>query len=451
MTSGLFALIVIFLVIAGAIITRKVELCLVLGSFACCIYMYQANFMTEWCSSLVEMLAENIGVFLIILAFGALIALLQDARGSYGFSNLAAKYCNNESKTLFTTFLMGILIFADDYLNVLSIGACMKDIYDKRKIPRETLAFMLDATGTPVCVLIPFSTWAIFYANMFFKEDCIKAAGFKSGFDAYVHAIPYCIYPIAVLILVVLFAAGVLPKLGAMKKAYERVAETGKVYSDYSKKYNHESDGEYVEEGKLYDFLIPMLVLIVAAIMLGDMFPAIIISIVVCAVMYIPRKVISLNDFLPIATRGIADMLPVTILTMLAFLNGAIMDKMHLTEYIIDLTKPMLSASFFPVVTFVLISALCFCTASLWGMIAIIIPIIFPLAGILGANPLLIMAAAISGGAFGSHACFYCDATLLSSNSAGIDSMEHAMTQLPYVIIASVISLIFFTVTGFIM
>lgn len=113
---------------------------------------------------------------------------------------------------------MGILIFVDDYLNVLSIGVCMKGVCDKRKIPREALAYMLDATGAPVCVLLPFSTWAVFYASLFIDQASVKALGFKTGIQAYIRAIPYCFYPILTIAIVFLFALGVMPKLGAMKK-----------------------------------------------------------------------------------------------------------------------------------------------------------------------------------------------------------------------------------------
>lgn len=93
------------------------------------------------------------------------------------------------------TISENVWIFVDDYLNVLSIGACIKDVYDKRKIPRETLAFMLDSTGAPVCVLLPFSTWAVFYASLFIDQPSVQAYGFTSGMKAYLSAIPFCFYP----------------------------------------------------------------------------------------------------------------------------------------------------------------------------------------------------------------------------------------------------------------
>ena len=122
-----------------------------------------------------------------------------------------------------------------------------------------------------------------------------------------------------------------------------------------------------------------------------------------------------------------------------------------MTEYIIQLAEPFLFASVFPAMVFILGAVLAFTTGSDWGMSSIITPIVFPLGAALGANPVLIMAAVISGGTFGSHACFYSDATLLAAQSSGVDSMEHALTQIPYVIIASVLSIICFAVVGFVL
>ena len=121
-----------------------------------------------------------------------------------------------------------------------------------------------------------------------------------------------------------------------------------------------------------------------------------------------------------------------------------------MTEYIIELAEPFLFASIFPAMVFFLGAILAFTTGSDWGMSSIITPIVVPLGAALGANPILIMAAIISGGTFGSHACFYADATLLASQSSGVENMEHALSQIPYVIIASVISVVCFVVAGFI-
>ena len=447
---GLVAIFITLFIIIGAVVTRRCVECMIVGSMVAAVFVSGSGFLTTWSESLQNQLAENVWVMLVCLLFGGLISLLTDSKGSFGFSKYISKFCNSERKTLMTTFVMGILIFVDDYLNVLSIGACMKKISDKQKLPRESLAYILDSTGAPVCVLLPFSTWAVFYASLFYEQESVQAiSGVTSAMGAYIKAIPFCFYPIVALIVVFLFAMGWMPKLGPMKKAYKRVEETGKVYSDASRKYNHdELEGE--EDGNIWNFLIPMGVLVGVAVATGDILVAVIIARIVCFVMYVPRKIISIDDFLSSMIRGFGDMLPTLTMLLVTFVLKDISGQMGMTEYIIELAEPFLFASIFPAMVFLLGAILAFTTGSDWGMSSIITPIVFPLGAALGANPILIMAAIISGGTFGSHACFYADATLLASQSSGIENMEHALSQIPYVIIASVISVVCFVVAGFI-
>ncbi len=450
MSTGFLAVIIILAIIVLAIVTKRCAEVLIAGSLIACLVEFKGDFLVQWCSLVQESLADNVWIVVVCGLFGSLIALLTTSKGSFGFSKLVAKFCNTEKKTLFTSFIMGILIFVDDYLNVLSIGACMKGVYDRNKIPRESLAYMLDATGAPVCVLLPFSTWAVFYAGIFEEQESVKALGYSTGIAAYTHAIPFLFYPIITLFIVFLFCLGVMPKMGAMKKAYQRVAETGMVYSEQSRKYNHEEEG-YYEDGNVLDFIIPMGILVALAIITGNLLLAVVVAILVCFIMYVPRKVVKGEEFFTIVVKGFADMLPILILLVCAFTLEKALEAMNMTDFIITVMEPLLTSSVFPAITFVLVSALTFTTGSLWGMSAVVTPIIFPLGQAVGANTILIMAAIISGGAFGSHACFYTDATLLSSQSAGIDNMEHALSQLPYVLIAAGASVGAYLICGFVM
>lgn len=450
MNLGLIAVLITLLIIVGAVVTRRCVEVMIAGSLLAAVFLFGKGFLTGWSESLQNMLSENVWVMLVCLLFGGLIGLLTDSKGSFGFSKYISKFCNTQKKTLLTTFIMGILIFVDDYLNVLSIGACMKKISDKQKLPRETLAYLLDSTGAPVCVLLPFSTWAVFYASLFYEQDSVKALGVTSAMAAYVKAIPFLFYPIITLIIVFLFVMGWMPKLGLMKKAYQRVEETGKVYSDASRKYNHD-DPEEEEDGNIWNFLIPMGVLVAVAVITGDILNAVILALIVCFVMYVPRKILSVDEFLSSMIRGFGDMLPTLTMLLVTFVLKDISGQMGMTDYIIGLAEPFLFAAVFPAMVFILGAVLAFTTGSDWGMSSIITPIVFPLGAALGANPVLIMAAVISGGTFGSHACFYADATLLASQSSGIDNMEHALSQIPYVIISSILSVICFVAAGFVL
>ena len=447
---GLCACIITLGIIVGAVLTRRCIEFMVLGSLAAALLLYgPSGFLAGWGTSLQDMLSENVWVMLVCLLFGGLIGLLTDSRGSFGFSHYLSKFCNTQRRTLLTTFVMGILIFVDDYLNVLSIGACMKKISDRQKLPRETLAYLLDSTGAPVCVLLPFSTWAAFYASLFYQQDSVRALGVRSAMQAYTMAIPYLFYPIITLIIVFLFCMGWMPKLGPMKKAYERVEKTGQVYSERSRKYNHEAFEEDETEGNIWNFIIPMGVLVAYAVITNDILSAVILALIVCFVLYVPRKILTLDQFFTSFIRGLADMLPTLTLLLVTFVLKDLSGKMGMTDYIIQIAEPYLFAEVFPAATFILGALLAFTTGSDWGMSSIITPIVFPLGAALGANPVLIMAAVISGGTFGSHACFYADATLLASQSSGIENMDHALSQLPYVIISAALSILCFTVCGF--
>lgn len=451
MSTGLIAVIIICIVIVGAITTRRCTEFLFVGSILGALVLFGRHMPMEYVGILESVVGneDNVWLWLVCGLFGSLIALLQASKGTFGFQKIMLKLCKTERRTMLASFILGILIFVDDYLNVLTVGVCMKGLYDKKKIPRESLAFVLDSTGAPVCVLLPFSTWAVFYANLFYNEELI-ANNFSSGMNAYLHAIPFCFYPFIAILFVFLFCMGWMPKIGPMKKAYQRVAETGMVYSEQSRKYNMD-EPEYTEDGNVWNFLLPIIVLVFIGIFTGEILLGVLAAILVCLVMYVPRKLMKMEEFFNLLVSGFGSMLSIFFMLVGAFSLASVCSQLGLTEYLIGLVKPFLSASAFPALAFLLLAVLAFVTGSNWGMSAVVIPILIPMCQALDGNVILTMAAIISGGAFGSHACFYTDATVLSSNSAGIDNMEHALTQWPYVFIAAAISTVLFLVCGFAM
>ena len=450
MSTGLIALIMVIAVIILAVITKRCTECLLLGSLVGCIFVSGKNFLGDWVQILQDVVADNAWLWLVCGLFGCLIALLKASKGTFGFSKLIGKFCNTPRKTMFATYIMGFLISIDDYLNVLTTGTCMKNLYDRNKVPRETLAFILDSTGAPVCVLLPISTWAVFYSQLFMEQEAVSSV-YSTGMSAYLHAIPFCFYPFLALITVFLFALGVYPKLGYMKTAYKRVAETGMTYSERSIKYNHDAYEGFEADGSVWNFIIPMLTLIVVTVITGEVLIGVILALVVCLVLYVPRKLLTMEEFFETAVSGFGDMLSIFFLLVAAFALREVCDRMGMTSYIIELVTPLLTPKLFPAISFLLLGALAFATGSDWGMSAVVIPLFIPLCAALGANLPLTMAAIISGGAFGSHACFYADATVLSSKSAGIDNIEHALSQMPYVLISAGLAAIGFAICGLLM
>lgn len=416
--------------------------------------MYGFGFGSKWSEAFFAAAGnpDNQWVLIVCGLFGSLIALLRKSKGTLGFAGKLERYCKTPKSTLITTWILGILIFVDEYLNIMTLGACMKNISDKKKVPRESLAYIIDSTGAPVCVLLPFSTWAIFYASVFGKEPAVAALNYGSDIATYLKVIPFTFYAWASVIIVPLFILGIIPKIGKMKDAYKRVETTGKVYGETSSKFNSDLLDEYANgEGKLIDFLLPMGVLIGMTIISGDLFISVIAALFVCLVLYVPRKKMTFDEFCDIYIRGFCDMVPTIAIVFMAFVMQQAANDIGLPNYVIETVAPYLNGDIFPAVSFIVVALLTFITGSNWGIPAVCVPIILPLGASLGANLVLVMAAVLSGGALGSHACFYSDATVLTSSSCSIDNMDHALSQIPYALIASAVSLAGFLICGFIL
>ena len=452
MEYGALTLIPIVFIIVMAVVTRKSFESLLAGSVIACIIMHGTGFFLPWVDMLMEALSdpENQWVILVCGLFGSLIALLRESKGTGGFIRIGERLCKTERGALLGTFVMGVVIFVDDYLNMLTVGTCMRAICDRRKVPRESLAYMLDSTGTPICVLLPFSTWTAFYISLFMKEEAIRNMGFSSGLSMYIQTIPYIFYASVTVLMVFLFAMGWLPKIGPMKKAYDRVRTTGRTYSEESDRYNTEPE-DTGEEGKVIDFLLPVAFLIVATIVADDILAAVILTLVLCLVLYIPRKRMTFTQWSELLISGFCEMMPTLAILAGAFTVARCCNAMELPEYVISTVQPYVTPQTDPLIVFLVVSVLTFATSSTWGISTIVIPIIIPLGAAVDANMILTMAAILSGSTFGSHACFYSDATVLASAAARIENMEHAFTQIPYSLIGAAITCVCLLVSGYVM
>ena len=452
MEYGALTLIPIVFIIVTAVVTRKSFESLLAGSVIACIIMHGRGFFLPWVDIFLEALSdpENQWVILVCGLFGSLIALLRESKGTSGFIRIGKGLCKTERGALLGTFVLGVVIFVDDYLNMLTVGTCMRPICDRRKVPREALAYLLDSTGTPICVLLPFSTWTAFYISLFMKEKAVQAAGFASGFAMYVQTIPFIFYAIITVLMVFLFAMGWLPKIGPMKKAYERVAKTGRTFSEESDKYNLDQEDERAE-GSVVDFLLPIFVLIVITILSDDILAAVIVTLVLCLLLYVPRKKMTFTQWSELLISGFCEMMPTLAILAGAFTVARCCNAMQLPEYVIATVQPFVTPQIYPMIIFLVVSALTFATSSTWGISTIVIPIIIPLAAAVDANLILTMAAILSGSTFGSHACFYSDATVLASAASRIENMEHASTQIPYAAIGAALTCVCLLVSGFVM
>ena len=456
MNYGMLTLLPAVLVILTAIKTKRTAEALLMGvasSYLIICIIDRKNFITTITNSFFSVITDYDTMWLVIVCglFGSLIALINAAKGTHAIARFLGKICKSQRTTLLIAWILGIIIFVDDYMNILTISACTKKLSDERKTPREALAYVIDSTGAPVCVLLPFSTWAIFFASVFYEQESVKNLGYGNAIQTYIHVIPYIFYAIAALFIVPLFIFEVIPRLGAMKKAYERTELTGAVYSKESEKHNRQEQEEVDISASIWDFLIPIATLIIVQLVTDDMFVALVASILVCAFMYIPRKKISSGRFCDLWIQGFADLVPALAIIITALFMKQASEDLMLAEYVIGIIQPLVSVKLFPMIAFITVAGLGFITGSNWGIPAVCAPIIIPLGAALDVNLLLVMAAIVSGGTFCSHACFYSDATVITSSACGINNMDHVYTQIPYAILALIIASIAFGIAGFVM
>lgn len=436
-----------------ALKTKKSFEALIFGTLVGYIIMHGTGFLVPWCDMLLEECGNRDNLYILMLCgmFGGLIFLLREVRGTMGFSNFISRYCHSERSIMLMSVLMGIIIFVDDYLNVMTVGTCMKGLFDKKRLPREALAYIIDSTGAPVCAILPLSTWVVFYSGMFGQDPSLLDVGFTSGLDVYYQAVPYMFYPFAALLVVFLFAMGWLPKLGPMKKAYQRMAASQAKARQIIEQTQASQTNPAREEGNIFDFLAPMAILIGITIYTSDMFIAIICTLIGCMLLYLPRRKMTFTRFVELFWEGYKDMLPVLGILLACFMTKRVSSDMAMPEYVISLVEPLMDAHLIAAITFIVIAALTFVTSSFWGIEIIAISIVVPLALAVGGNILLVLGAVVSGGVFGSHACFYADATVLSSSTCEIDNISHAMTQLPYALLGAAIATIGFIIMGFVL
>lgn len=233
-----------------------------------------------------------------------------------------------------------------------------------------------------------------------------------------------------------------------MKEAYERVEKTGMVYGESSRKYNlNEESGE---DGNIWDFIVPMAVLVIVAVATGNLVVAQVVTLLATLVFYLVKKILTFSEYWDCFLNGFSDMLPIVTLIISALTFQQIASEMKMTEFFIAITRPVLSAHLFPMIAFIIVSVLAFMIANAWGVCSLVAPVLLSMGTSAGASPVLIMAAILSGCVFGNHACFYSDTMVLSSQGSGMNNFDHAMSQLPYSLIAVAVSVIGFLILGFI-
>ena len=423
-----------------AVVSRRPIESLLAGTMVGLLMLGPTTALAQFSSTLLEvMMSETIAWVIIVCGLmGSLIMLLLRAGAVDAFSAALAAKAKSSKSALMYTWLLGIIVFIDDYLNALAVGAAMRKVTDQFGVSREKLAYVVDSTAAPICVLVPISTWAVFYASLF-QESGFAEPG--QGMALYISAIPYMIYPIVAVLLVPLVALEIMPTFEPMRAAELRSAQSPVHQPAAVTK--EDDTPEPDREVRLYHFLLPLATLIGFTLWYElDVQIGVIASVTLTILLFGAQRRLAWTEMFDAVLDGIKMMLPALTIVVIAFVFKEVNDQLGLPNFVIANVAPLMTPLLFPVITFLTMALISFATGSSWGVFAIAIPIILPLATSVGVSIPLAIGALLSASAFGSHACFYSDATVLAAQGSGCDVLDHALTQIPYALIAAAMSCI---------
>ena len=452
-TLGLWSCVPGVFLVVYIFATKRVLEGLILGSVVGLIFAApSANVIGALSTTATEvMMDEDTGWLIIVCGLmGAIIKLIEVTGGAQAFGDWAARKAKSREATLMWTYVLGCIIFIDDYLNSMTIGSCMKKLTDKRKVSREMLSYVTSSTAAPLCALIPISTWAIF-AGRIMVDNGYGVDG--KEIQSFITTIPYSFYAWAAALLVPLVIWHIVPVFGPMKKAEERALSGGPLAPPGSEKIDlNAGEVELKGKPKLYNLAIPIIGMVFFTIIFDlDMQYGVIATMALCFVLFIGQKLLTAEEFWDYSIEGIKNMILPLTLMVLAYIFASVNDTIGFTRYVIDIAVASASVQLLPVLIFALLAVTEFVTGTNWGMYIIALPIVIPICMETGIPVALGCGAVISAGVLGSHCCFYSDCTVITSSATGCDNFAHAWTQMPLGLLAGAVAAIGYLITGFVM
>lgn len=398
----------------------------------------------------------NVGILVFLVILGMMVSLMNKAGGSQAFGEFAAKHIKSKAGAQIATIILGCLIFIDDYFNCLTVGSVMRPVTDKHKVSREKLAYLIDATAAPICIIAPISSWAAAVTGFVEGED---------GFQLFVRAIPYNFYALFTIIMMVVMIF-MKADFGPMKKYEEAM-----LLPDESKKEEVVSQ----KNGKVIDLVLPIVVLIISCIIgmiyTGGFFQGVsfreafgdcdasvglvlgsFVALMITLIFYMVRRVLNLKECMECLPEGFKAMVPAILILTFAWTLKAMTDSLGAGVYVEGLVKGSAEGlmSFLPAVVFLVACFLAFATGTSWGTFGILIPIVVDVFG--SSDPTLMIisiSACMAGAVCGDHCSPISDTTIMASAGAECDHVRHVSTQLPYAIYVAAISFVSYIVAGF--
>ena len=410
----------------------------------------------------------NLNILIFDVLLGMIIVLMAKSGGSAAYGKWAGTKIRSKRSALLATAGLGVLIFVDDYFNCLTVGSVMRPVTDRYKVSRAKLAYIIDATAAPVCIIAPVSSWAA-AVNSYVPED----AGI-SGFQLFLSTIPYNLYAILTLVMVFYIAITAFD-FGLMKK-HEDNAAKGDLFTSGAEEFEQVSEDEVNPNGKVIDLVLPVAVLIVSAIgamiytgFLGgaediitafsgcdaetSLIFATLVTVFFMLLLYLPRKVVTFKGFMDSLADGFKLMVPAVMILIFAWSLKGMGDALGLADFVGHVVGDNASASIFiPAVLFGAAVFLSFSTGTSWGTFAILVPIATAMfSGGADMQMMVISVSAVLAGAVcGDHVSPISDTTVMSSAGAQSNHINHVSTQMQYAAIVTVISFAGYILAGFV-
>ncbi|MDO4965142.1 MAG: Na+/H+ antiporter NhaC family protein [Lachnospiraceae bacterium] len=407
----------------------------------------------------------NIIIFDVLL--GMIIVLMQKSGGSAAYGNWASKRIKSKASALLATTGLGVLIFVDDYFNCLTVGSVMRPVTDKYKVSRAKLAYIIDATAAPICIIAPISSWAA-AVNSYVPEDSSL-----TGFQLFLSTIPFNLYALLTLLMVILVIV-LRVDFGLMRK-HEENAVKGDLFTSGGDEFKGMDDlaDKVNPNGKVIDLVLPVLVMIAAAI--GGMIYtgfldgadnavdafancdaemslifATMVAIIFMAFLYLPRKVVSFKEFMSSLVEGAKLMLPAILILTFAWTLKGMGDNLGIAEFVNGTVGSNATASIFiPAIMFGIGLFLAFSTGTSWGTFAILVPIVVSMFAASDEKMMVIAVSAVLAGAVcGDHVSPISDTTIMSSSGAQSNHINHVQTQMQYAMIVAVVCVIGYIIAG---
>ncbi len=414
----------------------------------------------------------NVGILIFLVVLGAIVVLMNKAGGSRAYGEWAAKHIKSRVGASIATFFLGVLIFVDDYFNCLTVGSVMRPVTDKHKLSRSKLAYLIDSTAAPICIIAPISSWAAAVSGT------VEGV---NGIRLFISTIPYNLYALLTLLMVI-FVSFTNINYGPMK-LHEDNAEKGDLFTTRNKVYA-DDEKPATTKGKVIDLIIPVVILIVLCVIgmiyTGGFFDGTdfinafadcdasyglslgsIGALIVIIGYFLCRKVLTFNDCMDSIALGFKQMVPAILILTFAWTLKTMTGFLDAGTFVSSIVESATAIRILlPLILFVVALGLSFATGTSWGTFGILIPIVtdvfsYELLGVTNTGEIpsmviICIAACLAGAVCGDHCSPISDTTIMASTGAQCDHVNHVSTQLPYALTVAGVSAVGYLLAGFV-